>query len=172
MYSQTQSERTLRARQLRAKGYSIGKIAKDLNFSKSTVYRWVKDIEKGNDSHERTERMARTNGTIRTNERNERTLKPNSELKEKRSQRQKYILFSNVSGGKRRTNERTNGTNVRAGMICLVILIVIIVFILLFQDELRNFLAFFGEEKEISGEGSSDEEDKSRGFEDRSIDDV
>lgn len=153
MYSQTQSERTLRARQLRAKGYSIRNIAKELNFSKSTVYRWVKDIEKGN-------------------ERDKRTLKSNSELKEKRSERKKYILFSSVSGEKRRTVGRTNGTNVRAGMICLVILIVIIVFILLFQDEIRKFLAFFGEEKETSEEGSSDEEDKSRGFEDRSIDDL
>ncbi|GAH90538.1 unnamed protein product, partial [marine sediment metagenome] len=104
MYSQTQSERTLRARHLRAKGESIGNIAKDLNFSKSTVYGWVKDIEKANESHERTKRIVRTNETNRTNERtNERTLKTNSELKGNRSHRKNYTLFSSVSG-KRRTN--------------------------------------------------------------------
>ncbi|GAI10968.1 unnamed protein product, partial [marine sediment metagenome] len=69
MNGQVQSERTLRARQLRAKGYSIRNIAKDLNISKSTVYGWVRDIEKANGSHEPTERIARTNGTDRTNER-------------------------------------------------------------------------------------------------------
>jgi len=160
------------ARELRGKGYSIRSIAKELNFSKSTVHRWVKSIEKRDERMGQNREMGQTNGTNGTNEWDKRTLKSNSELKGKRSQRQKYIRVSSGSGEKRRTVGQTNGTNVRAGMICLVILIVIIVFILLFQDEIRKFLAFFGEEKEISEEGSSDEEDKSRGFEDRSIDDL
>lgn len=183
MYSQVQSERTLRARQLRAKGYSIRNIAKALNTSKSSVHKWVRDIEKVDRQSGQSGQMGQSgqvNGTKWTGKMDRvdrqsgqsgRTLKTNSELKGNRSHRKNYTLFSSVSG-KRRTVGRTNGTNVHFGIICLVILIVIIVFLLLFQDQIKSFLAFFFEDEETSKEEVSKEEDKSIGFEGRSLEDL
>ena len=57
-------------------------------------------------------------------------------------------------------------------MICLVVLIVIIVFILLFQDQIKGFLAFFSEDQETSKEEVSKEKDESIGFEGRSEQDL
>lgn len=180
MYSQVQSERTLRARQLRAKGYSIRNIAKALNASKSSVHKWVRDIEKVDRQSGQSGQSGQVNGTKwtgkmdrvdRVDRVDRQAFKSNSELKGNRSHRKNYTLFSSVSG-KRRTTGRTNGTNVRAGMICLVVLIVIIVFLLLFQDQIKSFLTFFSEDEETSKEEVSKEEDKSIGFEGRSIEDL